>query len=43
MMIANGVVYLISALYIEAVRPGEFGVPLPFYFPFTVIRNLEMT
>ncbi|XP_035705489.1 ATP-binding cassette sub-family A member 3 isoform X2 [Folsomia candida] len=35
MMIANGVVYLISALYIEAVRPGEFGVPLPFYFPFT--------
>ena len=26
---------LVSFRYIEAVFPGEFGVPKPFYFPFT--------
>ncbi|CAG7726830.1 unnamed protein product, partial [Allacma fusca] len=33
-LFADGVIYLLAALYIEAVRPGEFGVPQPWYFPF---------
>ena len=36
MMIVNGVFYLLVTWYIEAVWPGEYGVPLPWYFPITV-------
>ena len=28
--------YLILSWYIERIWPGEFGVKLPFYFPFMV-------
>ncbi|CAL8096130.1 unnamed protein product [Orchesella dallaii] len=35
MMIFNGIVYLAMAFYIEAVRPGDYGVPLPWNFLFT--------
>ncbi|CAH1774058.1 unnamed protein product [Owenia fusiformis] len=35
MLLIDSVVYMVLAWYIEAVFPGEFGVPKPFYFPFT--------
>ena len=36
MLLLDAVIYGFLAVYIEAVRPGEYGVPLPWYFPFTV-------
>lgn len=36
MMIVNGIFYLLVTWYVEAVWPGEYGVPLPWYFPVTV-------
>jgi len=36
MLIFDGVLYFMLAIYIEGVWPGEYGVPLPWYFPFTV-------
>lgn len=36
MMVVDTVLYGIITWYIEAVFPGEYGVPLPWYFPFTV-------
>lgn len=33
MLVADAVIYMLLALYIEAVFPGEYGVPLPWYFP----------
>ncbi|XP_060519226.1 phospholipid-transporting ATPase ABCA3 isoform X2 [Cylas formicarius] len=35
MLAVDSVLYLLIALYIEAVFPGEYGVPQPWYFPFT--------
>ncbi|XP_044270584.1 phospholipid-transporting ATPase ABCA3-like isoform X2 [Tribolium madens] len=35
MLIIDTFIYLFVALYVEAVFPGEYGVPLPWYFPFT--------
>lgn len=35
MLIADAVLYMLIALYVEAVFPGEYGVPQPWYFPFT--------
>ncbi|XP_064211531.1 phospholipid-transporting ATPase ABCA3 isoform X2 [Tribolium castaneum] len=35
MFILDTFLYLCIALYIEAVFPGDFGVPQPWYFPFT--------
>ncbi|XP_064211020.1 phospholipid-transporting ATPase ABCA1 isoform X2 [Tribolium castaneum] len=34
-LILDTVLYMVIALYLEAVIPGEFGVPRPWYFPFT--------
>jgi len=39
MMLVNSLIYMTLALYIEGVWPGEYGVPLPWYFPFTVIAK----
>ncbi|XP_055599142.1 phospholipid-transporting ATPase ABCA3-like [Uranotaenia lowii] len=36
MLLADSVIYLLIALYVEKVLPGEFGVAQPWYFPFTV-------
>ncbi|CAH1974734.1 unnamed protein product [Acanthoscelides obtectus] len=36
MLMLDTVIYLLVALYIEAVFPGEYGVPLPWNFPFTM-------
>ncbi|BES89471.1 ATP-Hypothetical protein cassette sub-family A ABC1 member [Nesidiocoris tenuis] len=35
MMIVDCFVYFILTWYIEAVLPGQYGIPLPWYFPFT--------
>lgn len=35
MLILDSVIYMLIALYVEAVFPGEYGVPQPWYFPFT--------
>uniref|UniRef100_A0A182NIG1 ABC transporter domain-containing protein n=1 Tax=Anopheles dirus TaxID=7168 RepID=A0A182NIG1_9DIPT len=35
MLLVDAVIYLLIALYIEQVMPGEFGVARPWYFPFT--------
>lgn len=42
MLMIDAVIYLLLALYIEAVFPGEFGVPQPWYFPFTVRNRVEI-
>ncbi|KAF4521857.1 hypothetical protein B566_EDAN003731 [Ephemera danica] len=34
MFVVDACLYMTVALYVEAVFPGEYGVPLPFYFPF---------
>ncbi|XP_063714501.1 ATP-binding cassette sub-family A member 2-like isoform X3 [Symsagittifera roscoffensis] len=34
MLIVDSVVYAFLAWYIEAIRPGPYGIPLPWYFPF---------
>ena len=36
MLIIDSVIYLIIAWYVEAVFPGEYGVPQKWYFLFTV-------
>jgi ATP-binding cassette subfamily A (ABC1) protein 3 len=35
MLVIDTFIYLMVAIYVEAVFPGEYGVPLPWYFPFT--------
>lgn len=40
MLVFDGVLYFVIAIYVEAVFPGEFGIPLPWYFPFTVSNVL---
>ncbi|XP_069685343.1 phospholipid-transporting ATPase ABCA3-like isoform X4 [Periplaneta americana] len=34
MLLADAIIYLLIALYVEAIYPGEYGVPKPWYFPF---------
>ena len=36
MLLLDAVLYFCGAIYVEAVFPGEFGVALPWYFPFMV-------
>jgi ATP-binding cassette subfamily A (ABC1) protein 3 len=36
-MLAYSIIYIPIAWYIERIFPGEYGAPLPFYFPFMVI------
>lgn len=35
-MLINSVIYLLATWYITQAFPGEFGVGLPWYFPFTL-------
>ncbi|XP_019867946.2 phospholipid-transporting ATPase ABCA3-like [Aethina tumida] len=37
MLFIDCIIYLLIALYVEAVFPGEYGVGLPWYFPFTSV------
>ena len=34
MQIADAIIYMLLALYIEAVFPGQYGIPKPWYFLF---------
>ncbi|XP_049868932.1 phospholipid-transporting ATPase ABCA3-like [Pectinophora gossypiella] len=34
-LIFDAILYMLIAMYIEKIRPGMYGVPLPWYFPFT--------
>lgn len=36
MLIFDGFLYALLAWYIEGVYPGKYGLPQPFYFPFSV-------
>ena len=36
MLMVDNFLYLALGLYIEGVFPGKFGIPLPWYFPFSV-------
>jgi ATP-binding cassette subfamily A (ABC1) protein 3 len=40
-LFVDAILYLLLALYVEGVWPGEFGLPMPWYFPFTV-RNYNI-
>ncbi|XP_055529126.1 phospholipid-transporting ATPase ABCA1-like [Wyeomyia smithii] len=35
MLLANSVIYMLIALYVEKVFPGDFGLAEPWYFPFS--------
>jgi hypothetical protein len=35
-LILDTFIFMVVAWYVDAVHPGEFGVPQPYYFPFTV-------
>nr|XP_026488445.1 ATP-binding cassette sub-family A member 3-like [Vanessa tameamea] len=35
MLILDSILYMLVAIYVEKIRPGLYGVPLPWYFPFT--------
>ncbi|CAH2236792.1 jg8551 [Pararge aegeria aegeria] len=35
MLILDTILYMLVAMYVEKIRPGMYGVPLPWYFPFT--------
>ncbi|CAH0723432.1 unnamed protein product, partial [Brenthis ino] len=35
MLILDSILYMLVAMYVEKIRPGLYGVPLPWYFPFT--------
>jgi len=36
MLLVDAVIYAVIAWYVEAVHPGEYGIPRPFYFPLLV-------
>lgn len=38
MLLLDTVIYALITWYIEAVCPGEYGIPRPFYFPFQVLE-----
>lgn len=35
MLLVSAMLYLLIALYVEQIRPGDYGVPRPWYFPVT--------
>ena len=37
MLIIDIILYTVMTWYLDAVLPGAFGTPQPFYFPFTVL------
>ena len=37
-MLVTGTVHMLLAFYIELAFPGQYGVRLPWYFPFTVMK-----
>ena len=41
MLVVDCVIFAVVTWYVDAVRPGEFGVPQPLYFPFTVSARVS--
>lgn len=41
MLLVDIILYMVIAWYVDAVKPGEFGFPLPPYFLFTVSDSLS--
>ncbi|GLH10673.1 Multidrug resistance protein homolog 49 [Gryllus bimaculatus] len=39
MFIVDSLIYMLITLYVEAVFPGDYGVPKPWYFPFQVFNG----
>ncbi|XP_063362107.1 phospholipid-transporting ATPase ABCA1-like [Cydia amplana] len=35
MLVLDTILYMLIAMYVEKIIPGRYGVPLPWYFPFT--------
>ena len=42
MLWIDSAIYFLITWYIDGVRPGEYGIPQPFYFPFTVWMHLHI-
>jgi ATP-binding cassette subfamily A (ABC1) protein 3 len=40
MLLVDSLIYILLTLYIEAVAPGEYGVPKHWYFPFQVCMTI---
>jgi ATP-binding cassette subfamily A (ABC1) protein 3 len=40
MLLVDALIYLLLTVYIEAVAPGEYGVPKPWYFPIQVCTTI---
>lgn len=36
MLVVDSVIYLLITWYVDAVNPGEYGMPQKWYFPFQV-------
>lgn len=41
MLLVDAVIHCVIAWYVEAVFPGEYGMPQPFYFPLLVSYSLQ--
>lgn len=41
MLLIDTLIFSLLTWYIEAVFPGDFGVPQPWYFPFLVSENIN--
>ena len=42
MFVIDSLLYGVIAWYFDAVMPGDFGLPQPLYFPFTVSASLHV-
>lgn len=40
MLVFDTILYFLVAWYVDNVKPGDYGIPKPFYFPFTVSYTL---
>ena len=40
MLAVDFFLYALIAWYVDAVMPGDYGIPQPLYFPFTVSQNM---
>ena len=40
MLVLDSMLYMLITIYVEGVWPGEYGIPKPWYFPFTVCMTV---
>jgi len=43
MLCVDTVLYILLAVYVEAVMPGDYGIPKPWYFPLTVNNEIRIS